>query len=32
MQRARELMGIELYDHVIVAGGGFVSMRETGML
>jgi DNA repair protein RadC len=32
VQRAGELMGIELYDHVIVAASGFVSMRETGLL
>ena len=32
VQRAGELMGIELYDHVIVAGSGFVSMREMGVL
>lgn len=32
VQRAGELMGIELYDHVIVAGSGVVSMREMGML
>lgn len=32
VQRAGELMGIELYDHVIVAASGFVSMREMEML
>jgi len=30
--RAGELMGIELYDHLIVAGKGFVSLRERGVL
>jgi len=29
---AGELMGIELYDHLIVAGAGFTSMRERGLL
>ncbi len=32
VQRAGELMGIELYDHVIVAGEGFTSLREMGLL
>lgn len=30
--RAGEIMGIELYDHVIVAASGFVSLRERGLL
>ena len=30
--RAGTLMGIELYDHLIVAGDGFVSLRERGVL
>ncbi len=30
--RAGELMGIELYDHLIVASSGFTSMRERGLL
>jgi len=25
-------MGIELYDHLVVAGDGYTSMRERGML
>ncbi len=32
VQRAGELMGIELYDHIIVGGDGFTSLREMGML
>ncbi|MCP3979525.1 MAG: DNA repair protein RadC [bacterium] len=32
VRRAGELMGIELYDHLIVAGGTFVSLRERGLL
>jgi DNA repair protein RadC len=31
-RRAGEIMGIELYDHLIVARGGFTSMRERGLL
>jgi DNA repair protein RadC len=30
VHRAGETMGIELYDHVIVARGGFTSLRERG--
>lgn len=30
--RAAELMGIDLYDHVIVASAGHVSLRERGVL
>jgi DNA repair protein RadC len=30
--RAGELMGIPLYDHVIVSRAGYVSLREKGML
>jgi DNA repair protein RadC len=30
--RAGELMGIELYDHILVAGSGFTSLRERGVL
>jgi len=30
--RAGELMGIELYDHLIVAGDGYTSLRERGLL
>jgi DNA repair protein RadC len=32
VKRAGELMGIELYDHLVVAGDGFTSMRERGLL
>ena len=32
IRRAGEIVGIELYDHLVVAGAGFVSMRERGML
>jgi DNA repair protein RadC len=32
IRRAGELMGIELYDHLIVAGDTFTSMRERGLL
>lgn len=32
VRRAGEVMGIELYDHLIVAQGGFVSLRERGVL
>lgn len=32
VQRAGELIGIELYDHLIVTPSGFTSLREMGML
>ncbi len=32
VQRAGELMGIELYDHVIVSENGYTSLRERGVL
>lgn len=32
VQRAGELMGIELYDHLVVARGGYTSLRERGVL
>lgn len=32
MQRACELVGVDLYDHVIVADDGFTSLRERGLL
>jgi DNA repair protein RadC len=32
IQRAGELMGIDLYDHLIVARGGYTSLRERGVL
>jgi len=31
VRRAGELMGIELYDHLVIARGGFTSMRERGL-
>ena len=30
VQRAGELIGIELYDHLIVSATGFTSLRERG--
>jgi len=32
VRRAADLMSIELYDHLIVAGDGFTSLRERGLL
>jgi DNA repair protein RadC len=32
VRRAGELLGIELYDHLIVAGDGYTSLRERGLL
>jgi DNA repair protein RadC len=32
IRRAGELMGFELYDHLIVARGGYTSLRERGLL
>jgi DNA repair protein RadC len=32
VRRAGELMGIELFDHLIVTDDGFTSMRERGLL
>ncbi len=32
IRRASEIIGIELYDHLIVAGSGFVSLKEQGLL
>ncbi len=32
VRRAGELMGIELYDHLIVAGEEYTSLRERGLL
>jgi len=32
VRRAGELMGIELYDHLIVARSGYTSMRERGLV
>ncbi len=31
-RRAGELLGIELYDHLIIAATGFTSLRERGLL
>jgi len=30
VHRAGETVGIELYDHLIIAKGGFTSLRERG--
>lgn len=32
VRKAGEILGIELYDHVIVAGDGFTSLKERGLL
>ena len=32
VRRAGDLIGIELYDHIIVARGGYTSLRERGVL
>jgi len=32
IKKAADLMGIEFYDHVIVADGGFLSLKENGVL
>jgi DNA repair protein RadC len=32
MARAGELMGINLYDHLIVSRRGYVSLRERGLM
>jgi DNA repair protein RadC len=32
VRRAAELMGVELYDHLIVGRDGYTSMRERGLL
>ena len=32
VQRAGQIIGIELYDHLIVAAAGFTSLRERGAL
>jgi DNA repair protein RadC len=32
VRRAGELMGIELYDHLIIGRGGYTSLRERGLL
>jgi len=32
VRRAGELVGIDLYDHIIVSSRGFVSLKEKGLL
>ena len=32
MRRASELMGVDLYDHIIIGAGGFVSLKERGLI
>jgi DNA repair protein RadC len=32
MQKAGELMGVSLYDHIIVSSKGYVSLKEKGLL
>lgn len=32
VRRAGEMIGVELYDHLIVAGRGFTSLRERGLI
>ncbi len=32
VRRAGELMGIELYDHLVIGRGGYTSLRERGLL
>jgi len=32
VRRAGEMMGFELYDHLIIGPGGYTSMRERGLL
>ena len=32
MRRASEIMGIDLYDHLVVGAGGFVSLKEKGLI
>jgi DNA repair protein RadC len=32
IRRAAEIMGVELYDHLIVATGGYTSLKERGLL
>ena len=32
MRRAAELMGVDLYDHIIIGAGGFVSLKERGLM
>ncbi len=32
VKRAGELMGIELYDHLVVTRGGYTSLKERGLL
>jgi DNA repair protein RadC len=32
MRRAAELMGVDLYDHLVIGAGGFVSLKERGLI
>ncbi|MEW5805785.1 MAG: DNA repair protein RadC [Acidobacteriota bacterium] len=32
VKQASDIMGIELYDHVIIADGGFLSLKENGFI
>lgn len=32
IKKAADLMGIEFYDHVIIADGGYLSLKENGVL
>jgi len=32
LKEAGDLLGIQLLDHVIVADGGFVSLKERGII
>ena len=32
MRRAAEIMGIDLYDHLVVSSEGFVSLKEKGLI
>ena len=32
LSRALDLLGVELSDHIIVAGNDYISMRESGFM
>ena len=32
MRRAAEIMGIDLYDHLVIGASGFVSLKEKGLV
>lgn len=32
MRRAADLMGVDLYDHLVIGAGGFVSLKERGLI